>query len=254
MRAAWPTVSDRRSAADGSISGVGSYRFGIVVGMRAESRIAQRLDGVVVIGAGAAGASQAAEQLAMAGAAALLSFGLAGGLDPNCRPGTIVVPRAVLDGDERLATDAECTRALGGATADLLLGTACTVAGAEEKRHLHERTGAVAVDLESGAVARVAHRRGLPFAVLRAVCDPAERSLPPAALAALDAGGTIRGFRLFSALLADPRQIAGLLALARDAAAARRALIRHAAALHRPDPISGKSRRRKAPPAGSPTA
>ena len=38
------------------------------------------------------------------------------------------------------------------------------------------KAGADAVDLESAAVARVAERMGLPFAVLRAVCDTADRA------------------------------------------------------------------------------
>jgi len=176
-------------------------------------------------GGTAAGALQAAERAAADGAAALLSFGLAGGLDPRCRPGAIVIPRAVLDGDAAIAADPALNDALGGATADLLFGAASVVGGAAEKRRLFARTGAVAADLESGAVARAARRRGLPFAALRVVCDPAERSVPAAALAALDAGGRIRTVGVLAALLADPRQIAPLLALARDAAAARRALV-----------------------------
>jgi adenosylhomocysteine nucleosidase len=81
------------------------------------------------------------------------------------------------------------------------------------------------VDLESGAVARVALAHGLPFAVLRAVADPAERNLPPAALLALDGAGRIGILRVLGSVFGNPGQILGLLALARDAAAARRALV-----------------------------
>ena len=63
--------------------------------------------------------------------------------------------------------------------------------------------------------------------MLRAICDPADRDLPPAALTALGAGGAIAVSRLLGSLLSRPGQFAALLALARDAAAARRAMAAH---------------------------
>jgi adenosylhomocysteine nucleosidase len=105
----------------------------------------------------------------------------------------------------------------------MLAGAAIAVTVAE-KKSLFEATGADAIDLESGAVARVAAARGVPFAVLRAVADPAERNLPPAALVALDRSGRIGFLRVLASVFGNPAQIPGLLALARDAAAARRAL------------------------------
>ncbi|MEX0759575.1 MAG: hypothetical protein WD100_08355, partial [Tistlia sp.] len=67
-------------------------------------------------------------------------------------------------------------------------------------------------------------RAGLPFLVLRAVADPAGLALPPAALDALDERGRSRGWAVAGRLLAAPRQLPALLALARAAAAAERAL------------------------------
>jgi adenosylhomocysteine nucleosidase len=100
------------------------------------------------------------------------------------------------------------------------------VASAAIKRKLFDTTGAAALDLESGAVAHAASVRRLPFAVLRAICDPAERCLPSAALGALDAQGAIAVWRVLVSLAADPRQLPPMLRLAADAAAARRSLLR----------------------------
>ena len=72
---------------------------------------------------------------------------------------------------------------------------------------------------------------GLPFAVLRVICDPAERDLPPAALAALDASGAIGLARVVRSVIGRPGQLPALLRLAADAAAARRALARRVAAI-----------------------
>ena len=205
--------------------------LGIVVGLAAEARIARSLGEVAAGGGTAAGAEAAAERLAAGGARALLSFGLAGALDPALRPGALVIPRAVLAGGEIRPVDPEMLAALGGPTADLILGESELAKSAGAKRQLRQRTGAAALDLESGAVARAAHRHGLPFAVLRAICDPAERALPPAALVALDRKGAIRIVRVFTSVVAAPSQLPALFALARDAAAARRALIRRVAEL-----------------------
>ena len=68
---------------------------------------------------------------------------------------------------------------------------------------------------------------GLPFAALRAICDPATRDLPPAALIALNAAGAISLPDIARSIARQPSQIIGLLMLARDAAAARSALQRH---------------------------
>jgi adenosylhomocysteine nucleosidase len=214
-----------------------SERTGIVVGLRAEARIARRSGWLVAIGGGTAvGAESAARELVGQGATALVSFGLAGGLDPALRPGDVVVPSFLLVDGLRLPTNPTL---LGKASDGTLLCGQVAVANAADKRYLFEMTGAASVDLESGAVARVAMEHGLPFAALRAICDPAERSLPSAALAALDARGTIGLLRVVRSVAAHPGQLPTLLALARDAAAARRALVRATPSL-RPSPARGE--------------
>jgi adenosylhomocysteine nucleosidase len=199
---------------------------GVVVGLAAEARIARRLGWMVAVGGGtAAGADAAARRLADAGVEALVSFGLAGGLDPALRPGALIVPSAVIVAGVRHPTDPGLSCRLGGVTTHAVLCPEAIVATVEAKRRLHERTSAAAADLESGAVAQVATARGLPFAVLRAICDPAERALPPATLAALDAHGAIGVWRVIASAVARPGQLPALLTLAADAAAARRSLV-----------------------------
>lgn len=160
------------------------------------------------------------------GATALVSFGLAGGLDPALRPGVLVVPNTVLIGDDPFMADATLARRFGGLTGHCLLASDTIVGDADQKRALFRATGAQVVDMESGAVARVAASHGLPFAAVRAICDPAERDLPRAALIALDPHGAIGLLAVLRSVLAGPGQIPGLLAVARDAFLARRALRR----------------------------
>jgi adenosylhomocysteine nucleosidase len=201
-------------------------RPGFVTGLRAEARLAAPLGFAEPGGGLPAGAAAAAERLLAQGASALISFGVCGGLDPALRPGALVVPRAVLSRHGRHRTDAALSAALGGWSADLLFaGDAAAVDPAAKSKYL-AASGAAAIDLESGAVAAVATRNNIPFAVLRAVCDPAEAGLPPAALAALDAAGAVSVWAVAASLLRQPGQLPSLIALGRAAGAARAALVR----------------------------
>jgi adenosylhomocysteine nucleosidase len=201
-------------------------RLGVVTGLIAEARLAAPLGIAAAGGGGPAGAARAAERLVAQGVSSLVSFGLCGGLDPALPAGSLVVPREVIATGRRYPTCPRLSAAVGGWSADSLLAGHETAADPASKRRQFDETGAAAIDLESGAVAEVAARAGLPFAVLRAVCDPAGALLPPAALAALDALGAISIWSVAASLLRHPGQIFDLIALGHAAAAARAALVR----------------------------
>ncbi|HQT64582.1 MAG: hypothetical protein B7Z75_05590 [Acidocella sp. 20-57-95] len=200
---------------------------GFVTGLTAEAALLKNTRFMVEAGGGTpAGAALAAQRLIARGATALVSFGLAGGLNQNFSPGTLLIPARVSDGTDNFDCDAELLAWLGGANIEALYaGTAIAVTAAQ-KAQLFNATQADAIDLESGAVARIAREAGRPFAVLRAVADPASRTLPPAALIALNQGGEIQLAAIFASVLRQPTQIPALLALASDAAKARKNLLR----------------------------
>ena len=200
-------------------------RPGVVTGLQAEARLAAPLGPAEAGGGLPPGAAMAAERLVAAGATALVSFGLCGGLDPALHPGALVVPRAVLTAGGRYAADPNLSAALGDWSCEALFAGDAAAADPETKRRLFRTSGAAAIDLESGAVAVVAGRAGIPFAVLRAVCDPANAGLPPVALAALDADGRISVWNVARSLLREPGQLPALIALGRAAKAARAALL-----------------------------
>jgi hypothetical protein len=91
---------------------------------------------------------------------------------------------------------------------------------------LKASAGAIAVDLESYAAARQARLFGLPFAILRAVSDDAERTLPPAARVGLGADGRPAIGAVLASLRANPWQIASLIRTALEAEDAFHALER----------------------------
>jgi adenosylhomocysteine nucleosidase len=200
-------------------------KIGVVVGLRAEARLLRGRGFFVAIGGGtAAGAARAAEALIARDAEALISFGLAGGLALGLPPGTILVPSVVVDRAERYECDPDLMAWLGGG-GGAVCGGEHIAATTEAKAALFSASGANCIDLESGAVARVATAATVPFAVLRAIADPADRDLPPAALIALNGGGKIGPGRVLGSVLRHPGQVGELIVLARHAAAARRALL-----------------------------
>ncbi len=100
------------------------------------------------------------------------------------------------------------------------------VADAQAKAALFKRSGAVAVDMESAAIGTVAERAGVPFMVIRAVADPASRTIPDAVIDGIEASGRVRIRALAPMLLRQPGLAADLLQLRRDMRSACTALAR----------------------------
>jgi hopanoid-associated phosphorylase len=228
------------------VTGIDRPAIGIVTGLAFEANSFKRhlpepqAFAVALSGGDAARALSEARRLIGDGAGGLVSFGTAGALAPTLAPGDVIVATEVLaaSGGAVAAERAWCDALAAAASAQglpLHLGAIRAVdqpvASADAKSALYRSCGALAVDMESGAVARAARDAGLPFAVLRVVIDAAGRDLPPAAMAAMAPGGGIDAGGLARELWREPRQIGGLLNLARDAAVARRALGRAAALL-----------------------
>lgn len=194
--------------------------------------------GVILCGIGPKRARRAAQQFVELGAEALISFGSCGALAPDLKPGTIVIPDAVTFRGERLPASSawrewvmrefalEPFRAQGGS----LVTVEQVVADPGAKRRLHEQTGAVAVDMESGAIFSAAQNAGIPAIAVRVVLDGNATELPAAVTRSCDAYGVPRYLVLLAEFLRNPR-IAGnlieLYRLARIAGAAMRRVAEH---------------------------
>jgi hopanoid-associated phosphorylase len=164
----------------------------------------------------------------------VVSFGLCGGLDPALRCGDIVLGTEVVYEGESVVPDSALTLALkrrfvdGGQRCYVgrFAGAASPVLTRAEKYELRAATGAVAVDMESLAAGLFARARNVPFAILRAVCDPADRNLPPLARVAVDPDGSVNLGAVIGGLVRRPSQLRGLIGAATDSGAAIRALRR----------------------------
>lgn len=186
---------------------------------------------IAYAGAGPLNAEQAAKNLIVKGADRLISWGCAAALDGQLRPGQLVIPETVRLDQQSYETDKRWSHKLrcrlsqkltvvGGG----LLSTSRIVASRSEKQSLQRETSAVALDMESAAVAKIAQQANLPCLVLRAIADPAAMSLPQAVVVALDDQGQVQLGKLLRHLLLRPWQIPALISLGLHFAAARKTL------------------------------
>lgn len=189
---------------------------------------------VRVAGARADQAAAAARELIRAGCSGLISFGLAGGLAAGLGAGTIILAERVIDARGRtLLADSAWRGRLAAQVAHGHPIVAGSIAGSDraigspnEKAALARSTGALAVDMESHAVAEAAARSGVPFLVIRAIADAAERAVPAWLAGVIDAEGRPRPGAIAAGLLARPLDVATLIALGRASGRALAALRR----------------------------
>lgn len=162
----------------------------------------------------------------------VISFGVAGGLDPTLKSGDVVVATEVLAGDARwlagLPLNEELIASVGLGRRRIVRGR---LAGAEEvvaachlKAALHSETGAAAVDMESHIAADYAAKAGLPFAALRVVSDPAHRALPALAMAAIKPNGDLDLRKIMRSVVRNPTTLRDLVSTGIDFSRALKSL------------------------------
>jgi adenosylhomocysteine nucleosidase len=194
-----------------------------------EARIATG-PGVVVLCGDAPRLAAALEAAVARGSSGIISFGIAGGLAPDLAPGHWVVASKVVSDTGQFPTDRAWSRrlleALPAAIHADIAGVDHPIVESSTKRRLGAATRTVAVDMESHIAARIAVAHGLPFAACRVIIDPAQRTLPPAALVGLRPDGTPDAGAVLRSLVRRPGQFSALVRTALDARAAHTALLR----------------------------
>ena len=196
-------------------------------------------------GVGTNMAADAASLLQRYGVDALVSFGVAAALDPRLTPGDLVLPESILTEDKiekkaeadsdnedvRLVNQEWRNRVQRQLSSQLTVigGTLVTSQVPLTSRHakleLEKRTGACAMDMESGDVAEVAAKAGIPFIAIRAIVDPVEFSPPEALLSVVNPDGSVQLFQFLSLLLNRTVDLKTIFHLALAMQAARTSLL-----------------------------
>jgi hopanoid-associated phosphorylase len=200
----------------------------VATGLRREARIVAGPGVLAIPGGGLSGRLEAALTAEAARAEGIVSFGLAGALAPELRPGDCVIATEIVDADGHHPTDPAWSRALlaqlVGARAGPLFASDAMLLSRADKAAQRLRTGALAADMESHVAARVAARFGLPFAVVRAISDAADRDLPSAVTVGMTPDGGMAVWPVIRALARRPGELPALIRTAGEAERAFRAL------------------------------
>src|SRR5438552_11111243 len=171
--------------------------------MTVEERIARRLGRTAVVGLGASKGVPEGR---------LVSFGIAGALSGELPVGTVIDATRVVDESGAVLWEGGPLGAVSARTGTIL-GATRIVDDPAERARLHLRTGAEAVDMESGPLARSGRLAGC----LRAVSDTPTHRLGGVAEGAKP-GGQVDYLGFLLGFLREP------LVTARAALGARRAL------------------------------
>jgi len=120
----------------------------------------------------------------------VVSFGIAGGLNPALKPGALITDPTKEFGLDSLA-----------------------IVTAQDKAKAWANTKCDAVDMETLVAYIWAEKHGLKFEVARAVADPAQFTLPPAALLPLNLDGSPDYWAVIKNIFCHPGQVPDLIRL-----------------------------------------
>ena len=190
---------------------------------------------LIYSGTGDENARIASELLVEKGVDRLISWGCAAALHSALRPGHIVLAESCIDAQHtvlelrnkdwingfRSSFDRHFPMHVGMIAESLTI-----VETSADKISIRERTGAIALDMESTAIAKVANDNNIPFLTIRAIADSVNMGLPKAVSHAIDANGKIIIRKLLIFLLLHPAELRDLVKLGLAFNAAKKTLKR----------------------------
>jgi len=202
------------------VAAVKQELFPFLEGYRAESSASRDNNGTkveaLITGMGREVASRALNKVLSRGDVCLVvSAGFAGGTRPGFQVGDLVVASEVVDAASRQRHQPE--RSLFGLNGVASVGPLVTeqalVSDSKTKEALGAKYGAIAVDLETAAVAEAAERHKIPWVSVRTILDPMEMAVPVSSwLQALKLAAQPARWNDFSALMGAIRVSAQALA------------------------------------------
>ncbi len=190
----------------------------------------------------------------------VIGTGVVGALSSGLKPGDLVLSDRVLtmDAGGRIAEQMTAVgdahlRAAGLALASAgiaystgaILTSHRVLATGAEKRRAKESTGAIAVDMETAAIAAEAAVRGLPFVAIRAVLDEIDDEVVGAEMA--DKDGNVRPLAATSYLLRNPGTMLKLPRMIRNLSRATAAIADALTAIAHDGKVHRAARRALAP-------
>ncbi|WP_291328977.1 phosphorylase [Desulfovibrio sp. UCD-KL4C] len=188
----------------------------------------------IISGIGTERAKQAATLLANKKPNLILSVGVSGGLARGTSAGDLLAASTIhselpnFEPWHKSEQDEELRKELLTAYERIPSGPMVTVPvpvlTPKDKNLLHDKTGALAADMESIAVAKVADAKGIPFACIRAISDGADKAIPEESLSGVTAEGKTRLMPILKAIASRPTLIFELIPMGMDYSKALKSL------------------------------
>ena len=188
---------------------------------------------LVLSGMGSENVAAAIDVLLAEKVEGLVSFGTAGALGNDLKSGDIVIPANIVNANDehqdissiwrdnviqKLET---CPSVIHHGD---IVTTSNVIANSADKQALREKTGAIAVDMESALISSAATLHNLPVIVIRVIVDEADTSIPTKVLDNTDAFGEVAIMGLMGAILTQPSLIKDLINLGSAFKAARHSM------------------------------
>lgn len=175
-------------------------------------------------GIGFEAASHAAKKLLALRVDALVSWGVAGAIDTSLNSGDLILAESIINQDRSCKTSHDwlnrITEHLQQTPCNVLRGDIASsreiCASATDKSRLLEKTGGLAVDMESAAIAETATTNKLDFLVIRSVADQAETNIPEAVIHHTNQLGQPRLARFIGSCISKPAQVRDIAILAKS--------------------------------------
>lgn len=175
-----------------------------------------------ISGIGASRAKIGAYNLVTQGVTSLISWGTAGGLAKDLQAGQLIIPKKIVDqNNHSFITDTELRNHFHEILHhriticnETLLQSNEVITSVGEKQALFSELQAVAVDMESAAVAAVAQQSSIPFIAMRSIVDSAMMSLPDWLPKTFNADNEVQPLKFTWQLCTHPHSVFSLIHIA----------------------------------------
>ncbi len=176
---------------------------------------------VTLSGTGPENALNAALRLLEKGCTRLISWGCAAGLAECLSAGDLCLPKQLItEHRQPVSVHSEWQQKTASLLAELqpvfsgpLLASSSIVSSSRKKKLIRQSSGAIAVDMESTAIATVAEQKKIPCLVIRVIADTVDMDLPTVITKSMDETGQINNKKLALNIISNPLQIPNLIKL-----------------------------------------
>ncbi len=172
-------------------------------------------------GTGPDNALNAALRLLEKGCSKLISWGCAAGLAEGLSAGDLCLPKQLItENQQHISVHTEWRQqtvclldGLQPIHSGPLSTSSSIISSSRKKKVIHQSTGAIALDMESTAIARIAEQEQIPCLVIRVIADTVDMNLPTAITKSMDGKGEINNNKLALNIITNPLQIPDLIKL-----------------------------------------